>query len=408
VIPTEYATAGFVVAGEVVADPSTAPAQEILARAHRDRVRPLCLCQPGGVAMYTARAGAAGVVVKRMPETGWMHAPSCSSYAPPPHLSGLGQVWGQAIRTDVDTDLTMLRLGFALTQTDRVVQDSTGAGDGDSVEADPARLSLRGLLHCLWEDAGLASWSPRMAGKRNWRVVGYHVRKAAGGKIARGKPLADRLWVPEPFSAERKAEMSAARMAAWAPLRAQSSRSTPLLVLVGEFKAFEPGRFGPRLFLKHMPDAGLNVEEATQRRFERRFAAELEMLEADDGSHLMVIATASIGRTGTPTLVEASAMLVDEHWLPYESAEGKLLLEAASGRRFTVPLRYNLARDALLPTLILTDTTPPTACYALGPEEHLDEADDTPAAAATSTWSWQVTEPLPALPDAATWSPSPR
>ena len=31
----------------------------------------------------------------------------------------------------------------------------------------------------------------------------------------------------------------------------------------------------------------------------------------------MLIATASIGRTGTPTLVEASAMLVDEHWLPY-------------------------------------------------------------------------------------------
>ena len=73
-----------------------------------------------------------------------------------------------------------------------------------------------------------------------------------------------------------------------------------------------------------------------------------------------------------------------------------------------MPLRYNLARDALLPTMILTDTTPPTACYTLGPEDQLDEADDTPAAAATTIWAWRVTEPLPALPDAATWSRPPQ
>ncbi len=60
-----------------------------------------------------------------------------------------------------------------------------------------------------------------MAGKRNWRIVSWHLRQAARGKSAKGEPLATRLYVPEPFTIEKKTEI-AARLAAEPIARPQS------------------------------------------------------------------------------------------------------------------------------------------------------------------------------------------
>jgi Protein of unknown function (DUF1173) len=48
----------------------------------------------------------------------------------------------------------------------------TGNGEEkNSVKTDGNKLSLRGTLHYLWEQAGFNKWSPGMAGKRNWFVI---------------------------------------------------------------------------------------------------------------------------------------------------------------------------------------------------------------------------------------------
>lgn len=174
---------------------STHAARQVLAAAHADRVRPACLCRPGGGEreMYIARLGADPYVVKRMPDTGMVHAPDCPSYLPPESLSGLGQVLGAAIQESADTGITALRLGLRMGKADRNAPTATGGGDGssDSVSTDGTRLTLRAVLHYLWQEAGLATWSPGMTGKRNWASSAGTCARPPGGsspKASRSRP----------------------------------------------------------------------------------------------------------------------------------------------------------------------------------------------------------------------------
>ena len=205
----------FDIDGLHVSASATGQSQQILADAHTHRVRPLCLCVDGGVPMYVARVGDR-FIVKRMPDTGMVHATDCPSYLPPEALSGLGQVLGGAILEQAETGITALRLGFRMAKADRNgPAPSASSGDGsDSVVADGSRLGMRAVLHYLWQEADLATWSPGMAGKRNWRIVSWYLRQAARGKFTNGKPLAGRMFIPEPFNADHKADLAAQRITA--------------------------------------------------------------------------------------------------------------------------------------------------------------------------------------------------
>jgi uncharacterized protein DUF1173 len=282
---------------------------------------------------------------------------------------------------------------------------STSGGEGsDSVTADGTRLSMRAVLYYLWQEAELATWSPGMAGKRNWRIVSWYLRQAARGKFTKGKPLAGRLFIPEPFSADHKADLAARRIAAWAPARV-TGRTAQFLILIGELKAIEPARFGHKLVIKHLPDAPLMLDDDLHRRMLKRFADELELWQGDEQGHLMVIATFSVGRTGLASVQELAMAMTDEHWLPYESEADKLLLDTAidGHRRFTKSLRYNLAGNQPMASLVLTDTEPPTAAYLLADAETREDIDALQADTGTDTWTWVVGDPMPPLP-----LPSPR
>ena len=181
-------------------DPQLAPA---LADAHARRIRPLCLCRQPAAPLYVARV-AGQFIPKRMPGTGAQHDPGCDSYGAPPELSGFGDLVGRAIQEDVDAGVTILRLGFSLSRTGRNPAPAAAPREGDSVKADASKLSLQATLHYLWEEAGFHRWSERMSGKRNWFIIRKHLLHAAENKIAKGAPLADVLYIPEVFSAERR------------------------------------------------------------------------------------------------------------------------------------------------------------------------------------------------------------
>lgn len=391
----------FDVGGRLIHSPGSPDAREILAAAHADRIRPMCLCTGRGVPMYVARVGPDRFIVKRMPDTGIAHAVGCPSYLPPESLSGLGQLLGAAILENGESGVTALRLGFRMGKADRNAPAPGGAGDGvvDSVSADGARLSMRAVLHYLWQEADLATWSPAMAGKRNWRVVSWYLRQAAQGKFTKGKPLLGRLYIPEPFQADRKAELSARRIAAWAPARTVG-RTTQFMILIGELKAIEAARFGHKLVIKHLPDAPLMLDDELHRRFLKRFADELEMWQADEQGHLIVIATFSVGRAGLASVQELSVAMTDEHWLPYESEADKLLLDSAisARRRFTKSLRYNLGADRPMASLVFTDTEIPAAAYLLASEDSRDVIEDLRASTGTDMWAWVVGNEMPPFP----------
>lgn len=390
----------FDVDGVQVCAIASPDAQQALAAAHTHRIRPMCLCATGGVPMYVARVGDR-FIVKRMPDTGMVHATDCASYLPPEALSGLGQVLGGALIEQAETGVTALRLGFRMAKADRngPAPASSGAGDSDSVSADGTRLGMRAVLHYLWQEADLATWSPAMAGKRNWRIVSWYLRQAAHGKFTKGKPLGGRLFVPEPFNADHKADLAARRLAAWAPARTKG-RTSQFMILIGELKAIEPARFGHKLVIKHLPDAPLMLDDDLHRRMLKRFADELELWQADEQGHLMVIATFSVGRTGLASVQELSVTMTDEHWLPYESAADKLLLDTAVGghRRFTKSLRYNLADDQPMASLVFTDTELPTAAYVLDSEDTREDIEALQTGTGSGIWTWVVGQHMPPFP----------
>ena len=307
--------------------------------------------------MYVARLGG-GFIVKRMPNTGSQHAPDCPSYEPPPEFSGLGQVLGSAITEDLTTGETTLKLDFSMSKTAGRSAMPTSGGDSDSVTSSGTKLSLRGLLHYLWDQAELTRWHPGFAGKRTWGTVRKHLLLAAENKTARGDLLRSRLYVPEVFSVDQRDAINARRLAQWSQSTAASGKPQHLMLLIAEVKEIVPARYGFKAVVKHVPDQAFALDEQLYRRLGRRFESELGLWGATEDIHMVMVATFGVSSAGVPAFVEMSLMPVTAQWLPIEDSFERQLVEylVADGRAFIKGLRYNLHRDQCVATAMLTDT----------------------------------------------------
>jgi hypothetical protein len=357
--------------------------------------------------MYVARLASGGYVVKRMPNTGLAHDPACPSWALPSARSGMAGA-DRGIGVDPDTGATTVWLGFPLAR--RTDRRSQPGGDRWSAHRHRCRLPLPGLLGYLWQEAGLTNWTPRMAGKRNWPVIAWHLRQAAGDKLVDGTPLADRLWIPEPFRSSRKSEIAARRRAAWAPLR-RSDRGQ-FMVLVGELKDIHRGGVGTRLYIRHLPDAPLHLSPEVQAAVSTRARRELTMWQASEHNRLLVAVLFSVDYSGVAWVEDLTTMVTDVNWLPYRDEFDRLLMQTAveEQRRFTRVLSYDADPATPMAALVFTDTDPPTAALVV----HPTHADHTQAGrtlrkaeiegltgAGLDAWTWPAGSPMPPLPPRA-------
>jgi Protein of unknown function (DUF1173) len=384
-------------------DAGTGAFAEAIAAAHAAHQRPRCLCLVDGVEMYVARLGDS-YIVKRMPDTGSHHAPDCVSYEPPPEVSGLGQVLGTAITEDPATGETTLKLDFAMSKIAGRSTMPTAGGDSDSVASNGTKLSLRGLLHYLWDQAELTRWQPGFAGKRTWGTVRRHLLQAAANKIARGDSLRARLFIPEVFAVDQRDAINARRMAQWSQAIALPGKPQHLMLLIAEVKEIVPARYGFKAVVKHVPDQAFALDEQLYRRLGRRFEPALALWGAADDIHIVMIATFSVAAAGIPTIVELSLMPVTRQWLPVEDAFERQLVEklVGDGRSFIKGLRYNLGTTSALACATLTDcegSAPLLFIVPAGVEDsgrHLQVGD--PSA---PVWLWHPTaetmRPMPRL-----------
>lgn len=329
---------------------------DAVADAHAAHQRPRCMCLVEGVEMYVARLGE-GYIVKRMPDTGSHHAPDCPSYEPPAEFSGLGQVLGSAITEDPATGQTTLKLDFPLTKVPGRSTIPPAGGEGDSAASTGTKLSLRGLLHYLWDQAELTRWHPGFCGKRTWATVRRHLLQAAERKLARGDDLRARLYVPEPFSIDERDAINARRLARWRSAVPTPGKAQQLMLLIGEVKEIVPARYGFKAIVKHVPDQAFAIDEQLYRRLGRRFEAELALWGASDDIHMVMIATFGVSGAGVPAIHELCLMPVTPQWLPIEdSFERQLVNELVASRRaFIKGLRYNLHREQCIANATLTD-----------------------------------------------------
>ena len=161
--------------------------------------------------MYVARVEER-YIVKRMPCTGLRHAPSCASFEPPEHLSGLSELRGTAINESPEDGEVALKLDFALTKMGKRAAPPP-QGDGKATEAigNPKKLGLTALLHFLWQESELTKWVPAMEGKQWWRPVRSALMRAALGKTAKGLELKDVLYVLEVYKQDTYVESKGRR-----------------------------------------------------------------------------------------------------------------------------------------------------------------------------------------------------
>lgn len=377
---------------------------ELLAHAHSARLRPLCQCRDPGVAMYIAKVH--GIfIVKRMPHSGSDHAPVCDSYDPPQELSGLGDLMGSAIQENPLDGVTALKLNFSLAKSPGRAPPASNGVEHDSVKTDGNKLTLRGLLHFLWEEAGFNRWSPAMEGKRSWFVVRKYLLQAAENKTTKGVQLAHLLYLPESFTLEHADQIEQRRIDKFSAAVSQDKGPRQLMLVAGEVKEIVPSRYGHKMVLKHLAKHPLMLNDDLYTRLCKRFALELELWDAMEDSHLMVIATMGLGSTGIAHIEELALMNVDDHWIPFESAFDKKVINSMTRakRRFIKSLRYNLPSSRPMACAVAVDALPsPIAMYVIAPGASAEFQAAMQAMMSEShlpSWVWNAgSTAMPALP----------
>lgn len=377
---------------------------ELLAGAYASKQRPLCLCREPGIEMYLAKA-AGKIIIKRMPNTGGDHTAACESYEPPPELSGLGQVMGSAILEDPDNGQTALKLDFSLTKSPNRAAPIPSGVEVDSVKTDGSKLSLRGTLHYLWEEAGFNKWSPSMQGKRSWYVIRKYLMLAAEDKIAKGASLGGILYIPESFNLDKHEEITQRRIAQMAKIATPQNGTRRLMLLIGEVKEIGQSRYGYKIVLKHLPDCPFMLNEDLHKRLKKRFEVELGLWDALEETRLIIIGTFGVGTTGIPSLEEVALMSVTDSWLPIDHTFDKSLIDAMvkDKRRLIKGLRYNLPSTRPLACIVASDTQPnPTAMYVIPPgasDEYVNAVGELIANSKMASWEWHAgAVTMPALP----------
>ena len=221
--------------------------------------------------------------------------------------------------------------------------------------------------------------------------------------IVKGQPLAQRLYVPEPFSEASKVAAAQRRRDKLAILQPTDGQA-PLAVVLGEFKTCEATAFGRRLWIKHVPDAPLLIADKTWERARRAYAAYFEIQDAGFRSHLVLTALIRAKREHVYEVDALSLMLTSEHWIPVEGAHEVELVHALveQQRRFIKPLRYDARSTAGFPNALLLDAgADPVALHvisAFADEKERAAKIQTVARLEPRVWAWWTEQPMPALP----------
>lgn len=405
----------FLVKGRVLAadDPSL---QEALARVHDTPDRPRCMCVQGGVEMYVAKHRL--FLVKRMPDSARQHHPSCPSYEPEFAQSGLGELIGESV-IEHTPDCVELRVDFPFARNPGKPIPRGERVEPSDIKSPRHRMTLRAVLHFLFERARLNHWVPAMDGKRNQGVIHKYLMEAAEDVNTKGVRLAERLYVPEPFSEAAKMAIADRRRAKLAVLHppldsgVESSMDDvqfKMVLVIGEFKSVEPAVQGRKVWIKHMPDAPLFIDGKAWERVERVYGEVLQGRDMDCARKPRVVIGALIyaKRERVYQIHSMTLMLATDQWVPIEALHELPILNelVEKQRRFMKPLRYDASSASSFPNALLLDTgEAPIALHIVSPFMQAKDRNakekaikDGLAVQPHQQWIWRSDQVMPALP----------
>lgn len=376
-----------------------------LSEAHARKERPLCLCRLDGVEMYVAKLNDT-FFLKRMPGTGMNHDFRCHSFEPPAELSGLGQVSGSAIKEEGDNDSTKIKIDFSLSRMDGRKAPVIGEGEkkpGD-VTSDTNKLTMRGLLHYLYEQSGLNRHESDSKQKRNWFQIRKALLQSASNKLINGNPLSELLFIPETFFLDRKEEIKANRKKAINGAVYKGTGKRNMMMVFGEIKSIDPDSFGYKIIIKHLADFKFRISDDLHKRITQKYATEIELAgELQEDGHLLVMGTFYVDLKGYATMETCTLQVADENWIIFESGSEKYLMNLLNenSRNYIKGMRYNLNSETPFASLVLTDTETPTAMYVTPDESselYLTRRKRLISESRYKAWIWEVEEEMPAIP----------
>lgn len=328
---------------------------QILASAYEAGTRPRCLCREGGVDMCIVKDGI--LYLRRMPHSGPSHHPMCEWFEPEPFDSGYGYALREAL-TETRSGIIEVRADFPLQRMNGHAIARGAATEQHVVRSKQRPLTLRGLLHLIWDRAQFNRWSPKMQGKRHWGVIRHYCLQAAAGIELKGLLLTQRLFMPETFRSDLAAELTARRVAAFTPLLpASDAAQCPLMLLIGEVKELSEIPAGYKLLVKHLPDCPFFLDARTGARCMLRFADTLQAQALFPGTRLIAAFTFALKAVDQYQVDTLTLMTTTATWIPFRNTPEKRLTEALieQGRRFIKPLDYDMPDSVAIPEFLLLD-----------------------------------------------------
>lgn len=373
-----------------------------------------CTCPGTGEKRLSihSRANSDRFHLARFPETGAEHSEDCIYYGVDPSMSGLGS-YRRGVVQELDDGAVKIKLKVGLQQRAAVAPDeSDNAGPAETKVATPrprtgqASMTLLGLLHFLWTQAGMNAWAPGMEGKRNLGVVHHHLMRVAMATYAGRVRLSQNLVVATPSGSGQQAGQNKAKS-----LDAITQRRR--LVVIAPLAQHQEGMDGSSV----LPIAGfhgiphLGLDDGIWASIERRFVRELDAWRA--GNSIIAVAQTDPPKSSAGNVrarvVDISLMQITRDWIPVDSGFEALIAEklVAEKRRFEKPLRFDAGEDAVFPDFWLRDVSMPIPLevwgmnsteYQARKREKVAHYDETFGTGRWWSWNAAIGEPVPDLP----------
>lgn len=333
--------------------------QEVLARAKTQFGSALCQCKRSPLRLVI-RERNNKLHLACWPDQAQEHALDCPFYS----IEGQGgrAAYDQGAITPDGND-TKIKLHHA------VVQKRTEASRNSEAKS-RSRLHIWGLLHHLWECAGLNRWYPGWT--RDWGMVRYVLRRAAQTTTVDNEPLLPFLYVPPPWSHKRRDAIAQQWSQFKHPLITNHRGTNTVFsgFIIGSIKSMEKTPYGFAIRMHHMGEP-IYIDEATSARlasYSRKGWAAARLLDttsqkagpADTTAHVIAALRVQASASRTLVAIEGAMMRVSKAWIPvsssYEEAMADALVEG--DRRFVRPLHYDI-HHLDQPHFVLTDCADP-------------------------------------------------
>lgn len=341
-------------------EPYAAGWKRVLLMSHGKADVRCCCLGPGSKRLSIhSRTNSDRFHLARFPDTGPEHSEDCIYFGTDPNLSGMGG-YRRGVIQQLDDGNTKIKLKVGLQQRPTAAPDD--AAPAASARPKPptrarsgqASMTLLGLLHFLWTEAGFNTWSPSMQDKRTLGVLHYHLLRVAQGTYAGRVRLASNILIATSAAAGQQAELNKAKA-----VEAMNRRRR--LVVIAPLAQYQPGmEEAPRLPIMGfhgIPHLSLTAEHWDV--LQRRFLVEVNGWMS--GGNVVAIAQTDVPTPSAgamqATVVDLALMQVTPQWIPVDSGYEAAVVAAlvADRRRFEKPLRFDASEDQVFPDFWLRD-----------------------------------------------------